>query len=398
MSIASAIAEEIVDLKKIRHGLHAHPELGFQEHRTAQVIADELQRLGIPFHANIGKTGLVGVIKGLRGAGRKSVGLRADMDALPLQECTGLAYQSSTPGRMHACGHDGHVTMLLAAARYLQAHRDFEGTVYLIFQPGEEGYAGAREMVEDGLFEQFNADEIYALHNWPSLPIGTVSIVDGPAMGATDRIRIRIRGVGGHGGVAPHRAIDPVLIAGHLIVAMQSIVSRNLDPLESGVVSLCGIKGGTMDGFAVIPDEVEIVGTCRSLNPEVQNLLEKRVNEVVQGVVATFGATATVEYERLFPMVINSSAEAQFANEVAKEILGVENVVAIPKPSLGGEDFSFMLQKKPGAYIHLGTGVGKNDYGLHNPNFDFNDDAIPIGGALLARLAERSLQKAAQTD
>ncbi|MCA1325099.1 M20 aminoacylase family protein [Herbaspirillum sp. alder98] len=393
MSIVSAIAEDIEELKEIRHGLHAHPELGFEEHRTAGVIADELRRLGIPFHSNIGKTGLVGIIKGQLGESRKSVGLRADMDALPLQECTGLAYQSNTPGRMHACGHDGHVTMLLAAARYLQANRDFDGTVYLIFQPGEEGYAGAREMVEDGLFERFDADEIYAMHNWPSLPIGTVSIVDGPAMGATDRIRIRIRGVGGHGGVAPHRAIDPVLVAGHLIVAMQSIVSRNIDPLESGVVSLCGIQGGNLDGFAVIPDEVELVGTCRSLKPEVQDLLEKRVNEIVQGVAATFGASAEVTYERLFPMVINASPQARFANEVARELLGIENVVAIPRPSLGGEDFSFMLQKKPGAYIHLGTAVGKNDHGLHNPNFDFNDDAIPIGGALLAALARRSLQQ-----
>ncbi|SIO72018.1 hippurate hydrolase [Burkholderia sp. GAS332] len=383
------ILNAIHALRAIRRDLHAHPELGFEEHRTASLIAEELSRLEIPHHVGIGRTGVVGVIEGRSNCLGRSVGLRADMDALPLQELTGLAHQSRCSGRMHACGHDGHITMLLAAARYLQHTREFDGTVYLIFQPGEEGCGGGRAMVEDGLFERFPADRLYALHNWPGLPLGTVSIPSGPVMAATDRIRIRIRGHGGHGGVAPHRTVDPVLVAGHLIVAAHSIVSRNIDPLEAAAISLCAIQGGDLErGFAVIPEEVVIVGTARSLRPEVQDLIERRLQTVVQSVAESFGATATLEYERVFPATINSAEEAQFARSVAAELLGADKIIADPRPSLGGEDFAYMLQQRPGAYIHLGSG---SDVGLHNPHFDFNDELIPIGGALLARLAERAL-------
>lgn len=389
MSPTKQILEEMAELRAIRRDLHAHPELGFEEHRTANIISGELSRLGIPHHTGIGRTGVVGIIEGCRNSHGRSVGLRADMDALPLQELTGLGHQSRRSGYMHACGHDGHVTMLLAAARYLQRTREFDGTVFLIFQPGEEGCGGGLAMIEDGLFERFPAERIYALHNWPSLPQGVVSIPDGPVMAAADRIRIRIRGESGHGGVAPHRTIDPILVAGHLIVAIHSIVSRNIDALDAAAISLCAVRGGDPDGgFAVIPEEVLIVGTVRSLRPEVQQVIERRLHDTVKNVAVSFGATATLEYERLFPATINSVEEARFATAVATEVLGADKVVAQPRPSLGGEDFAYMLQHRPGAYIHLGSG---GNAGLHSARFDFNDELIPIGGALLARLAERAL-------
>lgn len=391
LSIIEAIHAELPSFKAIRHELHRHPELGFEEHRTAAIIVRELERLGIAFETGIGKTGIVGVIPGRTNRHNRAVGLRADMDALPLQEMNVSSFMSTTPGVMHACGHDGHVTMLLAAARYLQQSRRFDGTVYLIFQPGEEGYGGGRAMVQDGLFERYPAEQIYALHNWPSLPLGMVSIAHGTAMAATDRFNITIHGVGGHGGVAPHKAIDPVLVAGQVINAIHHIVSRNLDPLEAGVISLCAISGGNLEGFAVIPDDVRIVGTVRSLTAEVQDLLERRLKEVVGSVTNAFGATASIDYERLLPATINTPAETRLATDVAIELLGPEHVVAAPRPSLGGEDFSFMLSERPGAYIHLGTGKTASDPGLHNPLFDFNDDAIPLGAALLARIAERVL-------
>ena len=391
MPIFDAISAELSALKAIRHDLHQHPELGFEEHRTAMRIADALRKLEIPFETRVGKTGIVGVIPGRTNRSGQAIGLRADMDALPLQETNPSPYKSVCNGIMHACGHDGHVAMLLGAASYLQRTRQFDGTVYLIFQPGEEGHAGGLAMVKDGLFDRFPAERIFALHNWPSLPLGTASIASGPAMAATDRITITIHGVGGHGGVAPHKAVDPILVTGHVITALHHIVSRNLDPLEAGVISLCALSGGSLDGFAVIPDEVKIVGTARSLKPEIQDLLERRVAEVVQGVAQAFGATATVVYERLFPATINTDAEAALATEVAVALFGRTNVAAVPQPSLGGEDFSFMLQERPGAYIHLGTGKSASDPGLHNPQFDFNDDAIPYGAALLAGIAEKAL-------
>lgn len=395
MSIVNTLEARLPALRQLRQTLHATPELGFAEHRTGDLIAGELERLGIPYHRGIGKTGLVGVIEGRRQTRGRAIGLRADMDALPLHEQTQLPYASCCPGRMHACGHDGHVTMLLAAAAYLSETRAFDGTVYLVFQPGEEGYAGAREMVEDGLFERFPVEQVYALHNWPTLPLGTLSIAPGPAMAATDRIEIEVFGVGGHGGVSPHKCVDPVLVAAHVITAVQSIVSRNVPALDAAVISLCAIQGGQMDGFAVIPDSVKIVGTARSLTAAMQTLLETRLHEVVRGVATAFGARATVTYERLFPMTVNDPEVAAFATDVAVELFGREQVVARPQPSLGGEDFAFMLQRRPGAYVHFGTGSpGGGDHGLHSPHFDFNDAAIPLGGAYLARLAERALPMA----
>lgn len=389
--IASQIRYEIAKYQAMRRDIHAHPELGFDEHRTASVICGALDKLSIEYHSGVGKTGIVGVIQGRQMTSGRAIGLRGDMDALPVLECTSLDYASVNEGRMHACGHDGHVTMLLAAADYLQGTRNFNGTVYLIFQPGEEGYNGGLEMVKDGLFERFPAEQVYALHNWPSLPLGTVSIPVGPVMAASDVITIRIKGKGGHGGVAPQRTVDPLLIAGHVIVAVHSIVSRNLDPLDAGVISLCGITGGSLRAFNVIPDEVVISGTARSLRHEVQDVIEKRLRETVESVARGFGGSASLEYRKGVPATINSEAEALLARRAAVDVVGAEKVVQNPVPSLGGEDFSFMLCERPGAYIHLGTGDSKHCHGLHSAHFDFNDAAIPIGGALLSRIAELSM-------
>lgn len=389
--IPQLLPSEIDAYRKIRRDLHAHPELGFEEHRTAEVVCAELRRLSIEHRTGVGGTGVVGMIQGRGTASGRAIGLRADMDALPMDECTRLDYASRHAGRMHACGHDGHVAMLLAAAAYLQRTRAFDGVVYLIFQPAEEGLNGGLEMIRDGLFERFPMQEVYALHNWPALALGSVSVPVGPAMAASDRITIRIKGKGGHGGLAPQRALDPILMAGHVIVAAHSIVSRNLDPLEAGVLSLCGIAGGSLAGFNVIPDEVVLTGTARSLQPEVRSIIETRLRATVEHVVQGLGGTATLEYEPNVPATVNTEAQALLARRAAADVVGEDNVVRRPLPSLGGEDFSFMLQQRPGAYIHLGTGDPDHRHGLHNSNFDFNDAALPIGAAVLSRIAELGL-------
>ncbi|CAG9267708.1 Hydrolase [Paraburkholderia unamae] len=389
--IVEQIRVEIARYQAFRRDIHAHPELGFDEHRTVNVICEALDKLSIPYQKGIGRTGIVGVIQGRESTNRRAIGLRADMDALPVLECTNLEYSSTTAGCMHACGHDGHIAMLLAAGEYLQRTRNFDGTVFLIFQPGEEGYNGGLEMMNDGLFERFPIEQIYALHNWPSLPLGKISVPVGPAMASADFIKIRIQGKGGHAGVAPHRTVDPVLIAGHVIVAAQSVVSRNLDPLDAGVVSLCGISGGSLGAANVIPDEVIISGTTRALRPEVRSIIESRLREVVEGVARGLGGSAFLEYGIGVPATINSEAEAVLARCAAADVVGKDNVVQHPVPSLGGEDFSFMLCERPGAYIHLGTGDSEHCHGLHSGLFDFNDEAIPIGGALLVRIAELSM-------
>lgn len=390
-TILDQLSSDAATYKKIRRDLHAHPELGFEEHRTAEVVCGELRRLSIEFHTHIGRTGVVGIIPGRATCSGRAIGLRADMDALPMRERTGLGYASAHDGRMHACGHDGHVAMLLAAAAYLQRTRNFNGVVYLVFQPAEEGLNGGLEMVRDGLFERFPIEEIYALHNWPALPLGSVSIPVGPVMAASDRITIRIQGKGGHGGLAPQRTVDPVLIAGHVIVAAHSIVSRNLDPLDAGVLSLCAVAGGNLAGYNVIPDEVVLTGTARSLRPEVQHVLEARLRETVESVARGLGGSAILEFEPNVPATVNSEPQTRLARQAARDVVGEELVVAHPVPSLGGEDFSYMLRERPGAYLHLGTGDPDHVHGLHNSHFDFNDAAIPIGSAVLARIAERAL-------
>jgi amidohydrolase len=377
-------------LAALRRDLHMHPELGFEEHRTAKLVCERLAALGIEFHTGIGRTGVVAVVRGRADTRGRTVGLRADMDALPMQEENDFAHKSRYDGRMHGCGHDGHTTMLLGAARYLAETRNFDGTVYLIFQPGEEGYAGAKAMIEDGLFDRFPADEVFALHNWPGLPPGRIGITPGPAMAAADRIEIVIDGRGGHG-AHPHVAIDPVLVAGHIITAAQSIVSRNVSPIDTAVVSLCAMHAGNPGAMSVIPSHATLVGTVRTFRPATQDMIERRLQELIPAIAAAFGARATLRYERVYPATVNHDRQADFAAAVAEALIGKDNVVRNLDPSMGSEDFSFMLQAKPGAFARLGQGGAEGGCFLHNSKYDFNDDVIPLGAGYLAALAERAM-------
>jgi amidohydrolase len=382
------------DMVRIRHQLHQQPELGFEEVLTARLVEQELRRYGVDeIHTGIGKTGVVGVIRGgqaTAAAPGKTIGLRADMDALPMPEANEFEHRSQRPGLMHGCGHDGHTTMLLGAARYLSRHRDFDGTVYLIFQPGEEGYAGARAMIQDGLFERFDCDSVYAMHNWPGLPAGTLAVRAGPVMAAADRITIDITGRGGHGAHA-YLAVDPVLVAGHIITAVQSIVSRNVSAIDAAVISLCAMQAGNLGAMSVIPTTASLVGTVRTFKPAVQDLVERRLKELVPAIAHGFGATATVHYERIYPATVNSAAQAAFGAQVASELVGADRFVGDLDPSMGAEDFSFMLQVRPGAYFRIGQGGAESGCFLHNTRYDFNDAILPLGAALFVRLAEQSL-------
>ena len=378
------------ELADIRHDIHAHPELGFTEQRTSNLVAAKLESWGIEVHRGLAKTGLVGVIKGHRTSSGRAIGLRADMDCLPMHELGNMPYKSVNPGCMHACGHDGHTTMLLGAGRYLSETRNFDGTAYLIFQPAEEGGGGGRVMIEDGLFERFPADEIYALHNWPSLPPGKIAVRPGPVMAATDEIKITVKGQGGHAAM-PHLAVDPVVISAHIITALQTIASRNVSPVDAVVVSLCSMQTSQVGANNVIPDAVKLCGTIRSFRPETRDLAEKRVKEIVAGVANAMGGSAQIEYRRNYPATVNTEREARFAAQVGNRIFGAENVITDADPTMGGEDFSYMLQVRPGAYVFLGQGGGPMSCFLHNPNYDFNDDVIPMGAGYLAALVEESL-------
>ena len=381
------------ELTALRRDLHAHPELGFEEHYTAERVVQALRLCGVDdVFTGIGKTGVVGVVRGQSTSSGRMTGLRADMDALPMTEHNDFAWRSATSGLMHGCGHDGHTTMLVGAARYLAETRNFDGTAVLIFQPGEEGFAGAKAMIDDGLFARFPVDAVYGMHNWPSMRPGTVGINPGPMMAASDRITITITGRGGHGAHA-YNTIDPVLVAGHIITAVQSIVSRNVRPVDSAVVSLCAMRAGELGAMSVIPDTVTLVGTVRTFNPAVQAMVERRLGELCAGIAVGFGASASVVYERSYPATINSAAEAHFAADVATSLLGREHVVRDLEPSMGAEDFSFMLQVKPGAYLRIGQGEenGVGSCFLHNSRYDFNDDILPLGSALHASLVEQAM-------
>ncbi len=381
------------ELTAFRRDLHAHPELGFEEHYTAERVAQALRLCGVDeVHTGIGKTGVVGLIKGQQTRSGKMMGLRADMDALPMQECNNFNWKSVKTGLMHGCGHDGHTAMLVGAARYLAETRAFNGTAVLIFQPGEEGYAGAQAMIDDGLFERFPVHSVYAMHNWPALPAGTFGLNPGPMMAAADRITIDITGQGGHG-AHPYQTIDPVLVAGHIITAVQSIVSRNVKPVDSAVISLCAMQAGDVTAMSVIPGSAKLVGTVRTFKPEVQALVERRLQELCSAVAQAFGATASVTYERLYPATVNTAVEAQLAADVAASLVGEDQVVRNLEPSMGAEDFSFMLRVKPGAYLRLGQGMRNGDSGchLHNPNYDFNDQVLPLGAALHVGLIEQGM-------
>lgn len=389
----SAIRQYHPDLVRIRHHLHENPELGFEEVETAALVVRELKACGVDeVHENIGVTGVVGVIHGRQAARgpHRAVGLRADMDALPMTEENDFAHRSKKAGLMHGCGHDGHTTMLLGAARHLAATREFAGTVNLIFQPGEEGFAGARAMIEDGLFDRFDCDAVFAMHNWPGEPAGRISMRPGPIMAAADRVTINIEGVGGHGAHA-YQAVDPVVVAGHVITAVQSIVARNVAPLDAAVISLCAMQAGDLQAMSVIPPRATLTGTVRTFLPDVQDKVEARLQELVTSIAHGFGARASVHYERIYPATVNSAAEAQFARGVAAGLVGEENMRDDLAPSMGAEDFSFMLQARPGAYFRVGQGGGPSACFLHNTRYDFNDAILPLGAALYANLAEQWL-------
>ena len=394
--VFARIAEFHPELTAFRRDLHAHPELGFEEVYTSGRVQEALKLCRVDsIHTGLGKTGVVALVHGRgRSMGNPGpmVGLRADMDALPLQEFNECTWKSGKPGLMHGCGHDGHTAMLIGAARYLAETRRFDGTAVLIFQPGEEGYAGARAMMEDGLFERFPCSKVFAQHNSPETPLGVIGITPGPMQAAADRIEIIIHGKGGHG-ARPHQAIDPVLVAGHIITAVQSIVARNVSAFDQAVVSICAMQGGHPGAMSVIPGEVRLVGTVRTYSEAIQQSIEDRLSQLCSGIAQGFGAHAEVIFERGYPATINTVPEAEFAADVAASLVGEDKVWRNMLPSMGGEDFSFMLQAKPGAYIRIGQGAphGPGPHPLHNSRYDFNDDILPLGAALHASLIEQAL-------
>ncbi|WP_342154293.1 M20 aminoacylase family protein [Methylorubrum sp. SB2] len=381
MSPIDRIRSYADELTALRRDLHAHPEIGFEEVRTSGIVAEHLERFGIEVHRGLGRTGIVGVLRGRPGARR--IGLRADMDALPITEETNLPYRSTTPGKMHACGHDGHTTMLVGAARYLAETRDFDGTAVFVFQPAEEGLGGARAMIADGLFEKFPVDEIYALHNAPQGPHGVFQTRTGPMMAAADFFDIRITGRGAHAAM-PQQGIDPIVIATGLAQAMQSIVSRNSDPLKAAVVSITQIHAGA--AYNVIPEGAHLAGTVRTFDATLRKLIGQRIRELAQGFAAAYGAAIEVDLRDVFSVLDNSAEQAQAAAEIASELFGADKVDADTIPRMGSEDFADMVAAVPGAYAWLGATPGP---GLHNASFDFDDSLIPLGAAYLARVVER---------
>jgi amidohydrolase len=390
MPIVNRVADLHGEITVWRHDLHAHPELMYDVQRTAASVAEKLKEFGcdevVP---GIGRTGVVGVIRGRKGASGKTIGkvigLRADMDALPIEEANDLPYKSTVPGKMHACGHDGHTAMLLGAARYLAETRNFVGAAVVIFQPAEEGGAGGKAMLDDGLMERFGIGEVYGMHNYPGMPVGAFGIRAGAMMAAADYITVDIEGVGAHA-ARPHLGIDTVLVGAQIINAMQSVVSRNVDPLKSAVVSICMFQAGNTDN--VIPQTVKLRGTARSLEPEVRDLLESRLRTIVEGTAAAYGAKAKLTYKRNYPVLVNHERQTDFAASVASQIVGSERVDTALPPMMGAEDFSFMLNERPGAFIWIGNG---DSAGLHHPSYNFNDDAIPVGTSYWVKLVETAL-------
>ena len=396
MKIIDSILAGTADIAAVRRDIHAHPELCFQEVRTADVVAKKLESWGITIDRGMGTTGVVGIVHGRDGgACGRAVGLRADMDALPMQEFNTFAHASTQPGKMHACGHDGHTAMLLAAARHFSQNRDFDGTVYLIFQPAEEGGGGAREMIKDGLFKKFPMEAVFGMHNWPGAPVGTFAVSAGPVMASSNEFKITIRGKGSHAAM-PHSGIDPVPVACQMVQGFQNIISRNKKPVDAGVISVTMIHAG--EATNVVPDSCELQGTVRTFSIEVLDLIEKRMKEVAEHTCAAFEARCEFEFIRNYPPTVNSAAEAEFARNVMKDIVGADNVLA-QEPTMGAEDFAYMLQARPGAYCFISNGDGAHrDMGhgagpctLHNPSYDFNDDLIPLGGTYWVQLATRWL-------
>jgi amidohydrolase len=376
------------DLTERRRDFHAHPEIGFDEHRTSDIVASELKALGIEVHRGVGGTGVVGVLR--EGNGPVAIGLRADMDALPILEANEVAYKSSKPGVMHACGHDGHTTMLLGAARYLAETRNFNGTVNFIFQPAEEGLGGASAMLKDGLFERFPCDTVFGMHNHPGMPVGKFSIRPGTMMAGGAFFDINVEGRGSHG-ARPEQSIDSVLVACHIVSALQSIVSRNVSALDSAVMSATAIKSG--DAYNVIPQTAEIKGTVRTFRNETMDLVEANMKRIAEGVASAFGASVRVDFRRLFAPLVNDAAETALYADVAAELVGEANVDRERDLIMASEDFSFMLEARPGAYINIGNGDKKGSTPVHNPGYDFNDEILPLGAAAMAGIVEKKLPR-----
>ncbi len=389
MTAVSAFADLLPDLRELRRDLHAHPELGFAEHRTSALAADAMRALGLEVSTGIGGTGVVATLR--NGSAARSIGLRADMDALPIVEASGLAYASRSHGTHHGCGHDGHTATLIGAARHLARTRRFDGTVHFLFQPAEEGLGGADAMIKDGLFERFPCDAVYALHNWPSLPLGTAQTRPGPIMAAADRFEIVVEGRGGHAAL-PQQTPDAILAASHLVLQLNTIVARDIDPTESAVLSITKIEGG--HAHNVLPAKVGVVGTVRTFGAHVQDRIEARLREVAAGVAASTGTRMRIDYLRYYPATINSAAEAEIALAAANAA-GLQAARA-PAPAFTSEDFAFMLQARPGAYLWLGQGRANpgadGERPLHHPAYDFNDDALPYGIAWFVSLVERELR------
>ncbi|HTS22872.1 MAG TPA: M20 aminoacylase family protein [Casimicrobiaceae bacterium] len=386
MNIVPEVAAVVPEMKEWRHHIHAHPETAFEERATAALVAETLESFGLEVHRGLAGTGVVGVLR--HGGGERAIGLRADLDALHILERSGVAYASRNQGRMHACGHDGHTSMLLGAARALSRRQKIAGTVYFIFQPAEENEGGGRVMVEEGLFERFPMRAVYGMHNWPRLPAGTFAMRAGPLMGAYDVFEIVGTGKGAHAAMA-YMGKDPMMFAAHCIGALQTIVARNLHPQDAGVVTVTQVHGG--DTWNVIPQEVVLRGTVRSFRRDVQDLIEQRMRGIVAGVAATFDMTATIRYERRYPATVNSEAETQCAIAAASAVVGAANVDTEPTPEMGSEDFSFMLQAKPGCYVWLGAGRGPDTPNIHSPQYDFNDEVLSIGASYWVTLAEQQL-------
>jgi hippurate hydrolase len=396
MKLLPEILESAEVIQAIRRDIHAHPELCFEEKRTSDVVAQTLESWGIKIHRGLGKTGVVGIIEGSLGKGR-SIGLRADMDALPLQEHNHFEHTSQYPGKMHACGHDGHVAMLLGAAQYLGQHRAFKGTVYLIFQPAEEGGGGAREMIRDGLFDLFPCDAVFGMHNWPGIPVGDFAVTPGPMMASSNEFQITVKGKGGHAAL-PHNSADPVFAASQMIGSLQAIITRNKRPVDAAVLSITQFHAG--DASNIIPDSAWIGGTVRTFTHEVLDLIESRLHQIASATAQAFDCSAEVTFSRNYPPTINHEKETAFAIDVMKDLVGEHHVNPRVDPTMGAEDFAFMLQEKPGCYVFIGNGDGDHrsqGHGLgpcqlHNPCYDFNDQLLPLGSTYWVRLVERYLE------
>jgi len=388
MPVKNRIAEFHGEMTEWRHDLHSHPETAFEEHRTAEAVAGRLAAFGLEVHRGLARTGVVGTLKA--GSSPRAIGLRADMDALDLQELNGFAHRSRHDGKMHACGHDGHTAMLLGAAKYLAETRNFDGTVHFIFQPAEENEAGGRVMVQEGLFEQFPVEQVYGMHNWPGLEVGKIALRPGPMMASADFFEIEVTGVGSHGAF-PHQGVDPIVTAAEIVLALQRAVARVVDPMQPAVLSVTQFHSGFTGN--VIPETAKLAGTTRAFDERVQDLLEATIRRTAEGVAAAHGARVRVVYDRRYPPTVNSPAETELAHRAAAAVVGEENVRRDVSPVMGAEDFAWMLRERPGCYVWLGNGAAEGGCVVHNPNYDFNDEALPYGASYWATLVEQVLAK-----